>query len=641
MGSMPLALSSLENLKRRENGGKQESLDIVVPPLRFVSMPRYVHDSSQDEDGKAALKVYSSRCSRCPSSIEKTIKQIEDAPVHVIPCTAQVVLNGRSRAMETRVSMVHGSLLSTALNGLSAADDLSFSWNKLEVLLHAKGFINISGFLVSRLAKLLVSKKENASAGTVGIRLSAEGIEGFKLESGARDTERVKEGEYFLKKDFSGIQAEGLNVSDLHNGVTDLAIQKAEKPMLWPDPEICMGSRPLSDSFQIQVSQPSGRTIMQWVSPSDLVQELKLNLECRMGIPSSLLRLLFQGKQLEDPLPLSSCSISRNNLVVATLCLRGGATGKSSSTRPFSYKDAVHPENPKPPEALKSKAFLVDKIEEVPSVELIHEDLASHLQDFAERAIICRFNGLWSRSQDLYAWIHANWTHHCKIFFCSKGYFIVLFDNNNHYEKALAEGPWFMGTTGLFLTPWFPDFDPATAVITKTPVWIRIPNLPAELWSTRVFRAIGDTLGSFIRGDLWRESKGLYAYARICVELDLSKGLPEQIDLKINDFVWTQTLDYENTSFRCRHCHQAGHLQNTCPSCPAKKNKANVPKPKSKRWAPCSAPPVADFDSSSSEDEDSDEELNQAPHFVAPSTDGLAPSSDSAIAQKHVHLSSS
>ena len=185
---------------------------------------------------------------------------------------------------------------------------------------------------------------------------------------------------------------------------------------------------------------------MQWVSPLDLVQKLKQNLERRMGIPSNLLRLLFQGKQLEDPLPLSAYSISRNSFVVVNLRLRGGAAGQSSSSRPFSYIDVVHSEIPKPPEVLKSKAFLVDKIEEVPSIELIHEDLASHLQEFAERAIICRFNGLWPRSQDLYAWIHANWTHHCKIFFCSKGYFIVLFDNSKHYEKALAEGPWFMGT---------------------------------------------------------------------------------------------------------------------------------------------------------------------------------------------------
>lgn len=53
------------------------------------------------------------------------------------------------------------------------------------------------------------------------------------------------------------------------------------------------------------------------------------------------------------------------------------------------------------------------------------------------------------------------------------------------------------------------------------------------------------------------------------------------------------------------------------------------------------SPPAADSDSSSSEDEDNHKELNQPLHFVAPSTDGLAPSSDSAIAQKCVHLSSS
>jgi len=144
---------------------------------------------------------------------------------------------------------------------------------------------------------------------------------------------------------------------------------------------------------------------------------------------------------------------------------------------------------------------LVEKIEEVPSIEITHEGFANQLQKFVERTIICRFNGLWPCSQDLYAWIHANWTHHCKISFYSKGYFIVLFDENKKYEKALKEGPWFMGTAGLFLTPWFPDFDPVTAVITRTPVWIRLPNLLAHLWHVVVYKAIGNTLGSFIMGD--------------------------------------------------------------------------------------------------------------------------------------------
>lgn len=48
-----------------------------------------------------------------------------------------------------------------------------------------------------------------------------------------------------------------------------------------------------SASFQIQISQLSGKTVLQWVCSSDLVQNLKANLERRIGIPSAIQRLLF------------------------------------------------------------------------------------------------------------------------------------------------------------------------------------------------------------------------------------------------------------------------------------------------------------------------------------------------------------
>lgn len=324
-----------------------------------------------------------------------------------------------------------------------------------------------------------------------------------------------------------------------------------------------------------------------------------------------------------------------------SLRLRGGAAGKSSFAPPFSYKAAVHSEIPISPEPPKPKPFLVDKLEEVPSVEISHPDLADDIQKFAERAIICRFNWLWPRSKDLYDWIYDNWTHHCKVCFCSKGYFIVLFDSPKHYEKALEEGPWFMGTTGLFLTPWFSDFDPTSAVITKALVWIKLPNFPAHLWHTAVYRRIGNTLGSFLMGDFRWEHQGLYTYARICVELDLSKGLLEQISLKINDSVWTQNLDYENTAFRCRHCHLTGHLQNSCPSLTAKSKKGNFVKTKPKHWTPCSLPPAVSSDSSSSKDEESDSEPDQAPQMMDPSTDTPTHTTVTTISQKCVHETSS
>ena len=77
-------------------------------------------------------------------------------------------------------------------------------------------------------------------------------------------------------------------------------------------------------AFQIQVNL-SGKTTMQWVRAVDIVLDLFQKLERRLGIPSSYLRLLYKGKQLMNPLPLSSYNIHKDTSIVATFRLRGGS----------------------------------------------------------------------------------------------------------------------------------------------------------------------------------------------------------------------------------------------------------------------------------------------------------------------------
>ena len=401
--------------------------------------------------------------------------------------------------------------------------------------------------------------------------------------------------------------------------------------------------------FQIQVTF-SRKTILLWVRPTDPVQNLLLQLECRLGIPSFHLRLIYQGKQLQNSSPLFFYSIQKDAVITATFRLRGGSIGQTSSAPSFSYKDAVRKDAAHPQVSSKAnqpslspKPFLVDKIEDVPTISFNHFGIEEQYQVFAESAIICRFNGLWPRTADLYQWVHTNWTKRSRICLCAKGFFIVVFDLAEDYQRALTGGPWFWGSAGLFLTPWFPDFDPSTAVITKLPIWVRLPNLPAHLWHTSVFIAIGDTLGRFLAVDSSRKEHGLYTYARMCAEVDLSKGLPEQINLKIGDFHWTQSLDYENTAFRCRHCHQTGHLQSTCTQLLGKK-KNLTRKPKSKSWSTC-VPPTNDTDYSSSDEEELEAELeadgqNNETLSEAPSGCPEVPSAPP-ISQKRSHDSTS
>ena len=47
--------------------------------------------------------------------------------------------------------------------------------------------------------------------------------------------------------------------------------------------------------------------------------------------------------------------------------------------------------------------------------------------------------------------------------------------------------------------------------------------------------------------------------------MDFSKELPEAITLNWEDEEWTQPIDYEKLPFRCRHCHDYGHIGRKCP----------------------------------------------------------------------------
>jgi len=151
----------------------------------------------------------------------------------------------------------------------------------------------------------------------------------------------------------------------------------------------------------------------------------------------------------------------------------------------------------------------------------------------------------------------------CDIHLFSKRFFIVRFASTEVRDTIISVGPWFWGTLGLLMTPRFPDFDPNKMTVSKMSVWVRLYNLPLHFWSERVLEGIGNNIGKYIKTDLERTDERIYTFARICVEVDLSKGLSENIRLVYKQQNWLQGLDYENIAFRCRNCRLTGHLQST------------------------------------------------------------------------------
>ena len=167
--------------------------------------------------------------------------------------------------------------------------------------------------------------------------------------------------------------------------------------------------------------------------------------------------------------------------------------------------------------------------------------------------IIYRFNSFWPKPVELFHWIFTNWTMDCEIHLCSKGFFNVKFASSEARDNILRVGPWFWGSTGLFITPWFLDFDANTMEVSRILVWVRLYNLPLHFWNESVLTCIGNILGWYIKIDTQRLEECIYTFACICVEVELNKGLLEHT-------FDTKTTKMDTTSWLQKYCIQVQNL---------------------------------------------------------------------------------
>jgi len=118
---------------------------------------------------------------------------------------------------------------------------------------------------------------------------------------------------------------------------------------------------------------------------------------------------------------------------------------------------------------------------------------------------------------------------------------------------------------GLYMWPWMMIFVPERETFTFVPVWIRLYSLPLDYWQPYPLKTTGNKLGHFLKISE-ATIKGKYtSFTRICVEMDLSGALLEEIILEVYDEEWVQKMYYEHIPFKCCKCHEHGHLFKDCP----------------------------------------------------------------------------
>ncbi|XP_031124347.1 uncharacterized protein LOC116027061 [Ipomoea triloba] len=143
-------------------------------------------------------------------------------------------------------------------------------------------------------------------------------------------------------------------------------------------------------------------------------------------------------------------------------------------------------------------------------------------------------------------------------------YFLVKFGFIEDLEFAKYEGPWMVLDHYLIVKDWVPNFDPIADTTEKVLVWVRFPSIPVEYYNYLSLRRIGNKLGRTVRVDHTTSLVSRGKFARVCVELDITKPLVSTFTME--EKVWK--VAYEGIHLVCFSCGLYGHRQESCPTSP-------------------------------------------------------------------------
>ncbi|CAN1125300.1 hypothetical protein LINPERPRIM_LOCUS31606 [Linum perenne] len=140
------------------------------------------------------------------------------------------------------------------------------------------------------------------------------------------------------------------------------------------------------------------------------------------------------------------------------------------------------------------------------------------------------------------------------------GYYVVKFDTIGDYEHAMFGGPWMVGDHYVVIQDWRLYFQPEDSPITTLRVWVRLPGVPLEYFDAAILTIIGNRIGKTVRLDLTTLGGSRGNFARICVEVDLSKPLLSKYRLRRR----VRRIEYEGLHTICYSCGCFGHVHDTC-----------------------------------------------------------------------------
>ncbi|GJS19258.1 zinc knuckle CX2CX4HX4C containing protein [Tanacetum coccineum] len=116
----------------------------------------------------------------------------------------------------------------------------------------------------------------------------------------------------------------------------------------------------------------------------------------------------------------------------------------------------------------------------------------------------------------------------------SKGFFFFKFDTSKGLEDVLETGPWMIRNSFIILKKWTINTSPLKEELTRIPIWVKIHDIPLQVFSEDGISLIATKIGKPIMLDSYTSSMcidswGRSSFARCLIEVKADDVLKESM----------------------------------------------------------------------------------------------------------------
>ncbi|XP_058776305.1 uncharacterized protein LOC131650615 [Vicia villosa] len=236
-------------------------------------------------------------------------------------------------------------------------------------------------------------------------------------------------------------------------------------------------------------------------------------------------------------------------------------------------------DNRNPAQGRSMKYVAPKMVEGMVEVEIAEEDITSEVNFWASSLILYIIGGdLSMNALKNYMTKTWNFVQLPDMYYNDEGYFILRFRSFSDRDDVLMKGPYTYRNMPVLIREWMLEFRLKDDFLRTLPIWIKLPQLPLCLWGEMSLNKIGSALGIPLVTDECTANKLRVSYARILVEMDITKDLPTELTIRDKDGTkFLQPVEYEWKPMYCKRCQKPGH-------------NCEQPKPKIKQWKPKEKP---------------------------------------------------